>query len=127
MYLGKDGSICPELKLARSFTTKAPADAAKLGNAARFVAREVFAAQVWEQLIEALRQTWNLLSEQALQWSSASSMTAEQVRTFMRKYIEGQAPGENHSRVQWWDPLTENEKSIALAEAFPAGVYGANK
>jgi len=127
MYLAKDGSTCAKLQAARPFATRAQADAGKVGIATQFVAREVFAAQVWEQLIEALRQTWNMLSEQALQWSSASSMTAEQVRTFMRKYIEGQAPGENHSRVQWWDPLTENEKSTALAEAFPAGVYGANK
>ena len=127
MYLAKDGSICAKLQSARPFATRAQADAAKVGVAARFVAREVFAAQVWEQLVEALRRTWNMLSEQALQWSNTPSMTAEQVRTFMRNYIEDQAPGENHSRAQWWDPLTESEKSTALSEAFPAGMYGADQ
>jgi len=125
VYLGQNGSIGTELRSARIFATKEQADAAKVGAAAKFVSREVFAAHVWMQLVEALRRTWEMLAEQARQRSRNQSMSAEQVRTFMREYIEHQAPGENHSRSQWWDPLTEDEKSTALAQAFPAGEYGA--
>jgi hypothetical protein len=70
-------------------------------------------------LVAALRRTWDALSKPAVS-SSSKGLTAQDVREFVRGYVEGEMAF-TETVATAWHPLADEEKERLLAEAFPDG------
>lgn len=70
-------------------------------------------------LIDRLRRTWDAVAEGAASKTN-KSLTAQDVRAFVRGYIEGEMRF-TETIAAASNPLTEDEKCRLLAEAFPEG------
>ena len=70
--------------------------------------------------VAAMRRTWEALTEKALNQAAVGQMTAEDARSFVRGYLEGEARMTKFATEEW-NPLPEEGKRRLLALAFPDG------
>jgi hypothetical protein len=68
--------------------------------------------------VAALRRTWEGLTGNALSQAARERFTAEEVRLFVRRYLEGEARIKRIVTKEW-HPLPEEDKKRLLATAFP--------
>ena len=71
-------------------------------------------------IVAGMRRTWEALTENALDQAAKEQMTAEDARSFVRAYLEGEARMTRFATEEW-HPLPEEDKRRLLATAFPDG------
>lgn len=69
-----------------------------------------------------LRRVWNANGMILYDWFETKTVTGEQVRAFVRNWLE-HAPAPSAGKRMVWTPLTEEQKTEALQRAFPDNDY----
>lgn len=71
----------------------------------------------------ALRNAWDEVGHFLFDDERSERVGGEKVRQFMRSYLDSEHPSTNLMVHKFWRPLSDAERTKALADAFPDESY----